>query len=592
MNQCCCSFLVSERFVFARRFSGALFIASILSAQPSTVGDPIEAILDEESGVATLAVEFEQSAEDLAKYHYFIDRSEDLSDWKARYYEDPAFTVSATDVEGVGQRVRLALTEPIAPASPRFARYRAVPKNRQSADLRVPGGGFTNESRIVSSTFFHWFASGGGQRTGPWVPVEKRENWTGLPPWWKTQVKQVMMANIDIMHVHLINSTEERRITLFTALNELRQEGYDIPKIAPFLDPLITWSGVPAQDLSQAAVKDELANQYIRFYTQYFQQNPDAGAANYLAAIDGRPVISSWHAHLSFSNLSSLQREDLRARFDAALGAAHPLFKEPPYMVTTALNNPAFAFADERVPMFEINEYYWENVYNDLTTVQLKPGYWDQNIRNPGDFLPRAGGVHYKTAWSEVHADIDRVYVESFNEYDEGTGIYAGSIEADSPYIKPDSGNTKTDTWSAASDPYEYIRTTAAGAALFNDRPELASRVLTHSLPARLTPGQAVAATVTMRNEGDASWTGAAGFAFGQLSSDEAAFQATPLMIDDTANEIPTYSGIFRGRPIVFTLALVAPSIPGYYETRWQMLKGGVPFGELLTFPIEVAPAP
>src|SRR5690606_1125578 len=149
-----------------------------------------------------------------------------------------------------------------------------------------------------------------------------------------------------------------------------------------------------------------------------------------------------------------------------------------------------------------------------------------------------------------------------------------------------------TDTWSATDDPYEYLRTTAAGAALFNDTPALDSRVLNHTLPATLAPGQTVAATVTIRNEGDESWTGAAGFKFGQAATDEATFLATSVVIDDATNEIPVYPGIFRGRPIVVAITRGAPAAPGYYETSWRMTRNGVPFGETLVFPIKVAPAP
>ena len=35
----------------------------------------------------------------------------------------------------------------------------------------------------------------------------------------------------------------------------------------------------------------------------------------------------------------------------------------------------------------------------------VKPGYWDQNIRNPGEFLPRNGGSHYTAAWSSVQTN-------------------------------------------------------------------------------------------------------------------------------------------------------------------------------------------
>ena len=96
----------------------------------------------------------------------------------------------------------------------------------------------------MAISVFHWFTANGGQLTGPWRPIEGRTNWTGTPDWWKGQIKQMMMANIDVLYVHLIPELWRRqRVNLFIALNQLRAEGYDTPKIAPFLDPMITWDG-------------------------------------------------------------------------------------------------------------------------------------------------------------------------------------------------------------------------------------------------------------------------------------------------------------------------------------------------------------
>ncbi|MEZ4687677.1 MAG: hypothetical protein R3B47_16930 [Bacteroidia bacterium] len=166
---------------------------------------------------------------------------------------------------------------------------------------------YTDTSHLVSSTFFHWYGSNGGQLTGPWRPVEGRPNWTGLPPWWKTQIKQVMAANIDVLYVHLISNTEYPRIQFFKALSEMRAEGYDVPKVAPFLDPLITWYNLPNVDLATTAGKDSVAAQYIRFYTQYFTQNTDPHAADYIAYIDGKPILDTWHVFLNMDNVDSLK---------------------------------------------------------------------------------------------------------------------------------------------------------------------------------------------------------------------------------------------------------------------------------------------
>ena len=61
----------------------------------------------------------------------------------------------------------------------------------------------------------------------------------------------------------------------------------------------------------------------------------------------------------------------------------------------------------------------------------MKPGYWDQNIRNPGSIpaarrwhtLPR--GVDFGLV--DRDSGLRHVNIESWNEYDEGSGIYAAN---------------------------------------------------------------------------------------------------------------------------------------------------------------------
>lgn len=107
-------------------------------------------------------------------------------------------------------------------------------------ELLTPASTFNMDSRIVSTTVFHWYVPNGGQLTGPWRPVEGRENWTGEPDWWKSQIKQMKAANIDVTWVHLIPTVEHVRVNLFKPLYEMRLEGDDVPRLAPFLDPLRT----------------------------------------------------------------------------------------------------------------------------------------------------------------------------------------------------------------------------------------------------------------------------------------------------------------------------------------------------------------
>lgn len=461
------------------------------------------------------------------------------------------------------------------------------PANLYSAPPRE----LSTSSRYVSATVFHWYTTNGGQISGPWRPLEGRPAWTGEPDFWQDQIKQIMSANIDVLYVHLIRHAEEQRVNLFRALSQLRAQGYDVPKIAPFLDPLIVWDGKPLVDVAAAAGKDELVGEYIRFFKQYYSANTDPQADDSLAKMNGKVQLDMWHVHLNTTNCKALARQDVESRLIAAFGKEHPVFANGIYMVTTKLS-PTFTFADERLAQFEVNEYLVESKTGDYVSAQIKAGYWDQNVRNPGSIMLRDGGRHYVNAWAKAKGNraLRHVNIESWNEYDEGTGVFRASTAA--PYIHSGSGNKSTDTWSNSKDPLEYIKTTAAGARTFNDVPDRAARVLWHSFPKRMHPGEVADCQVIVRNDGDLSWTTAQDFRLGQQEflKDESLFGAGRFVFDDVQNEVPKYGGVFRGRPVTFRVHLVAPTTPGKYVTHWSMVQENVAwFGDVLAVPIEVA---
>jgi len=464
-----------------------------------------------------------------------------------------------------------------------------IASSHAQINLYTPNPSFNMADHIVSTSFFHWYTSTGGQLSSPWLPREGRPAWTGEPDWWKGQIKQTMMANIDMFYVHLFPGSELQRINLFTALNQLRSEGYDVPKIAPFLDPIITWGETPVVNLGTEPGKDAWVNQYIRFFNQYYSVNQDAYADDYIAKFDDRVILDSWHPHLSMYNISNLSRLDIMYRLGLEFGS-NSVFSNDIYMVSTVDSPQNYAFTDEKVRQFEVHLYYAPNAYNGITTAQVKPGYWDQNVRNPGTLLPRDGGSHYTAAWNSVNGNsaLSRIYIESFNEYDEGSGIYAADV-TNSPWLKPGSGNTGSDTWSSTDDPFEYLRTTAAGAAVFNNTPDHDAKIIWNSFPLGMFPGSTQTVSVVVRNAGDISWTAAANYKFGDKANGSALFGASRYLLDDNADEIPLYGGIFRGRAKTFQLTLIAPMTPGTYETHWGMLQEGVEwFGEDLSLTILV----
>lgn len=483
-------------------------------------------------------------------------------------------------ISGISKSIRISVAVVMLMACILPATAQSVPP------LYTQGRVYNITDHIVSASVFSWFATDDGQLSGPWRPLDGRQNWTGSSTWWQSQIKQIMMANIDVMWVHLVPDWESQRLHLFQALNQLRSQGYDVPKIAPFLDPMITWDGVPLPDLATTAGKNTFVGMYTRFFQQYYSANTDQYADTYIEQIGGKAVLDIWHVQFNVTNLSSLTKSDVESRLRTAFYPAHPFFNNGIRMVTTAYNLPTLSFADEKVPQFEVTLHNKETSFNGVGTIQLKGGYWDENVRNPGTQLTRNGGTPYRNAWNTVNRNTTyRAYVESWNEYDEGSGIYAAVTTP--PYIAP--GNPHTDTWSATNDPYEYIRTTATGAASFNDTPALDAKYLWASVLTRIRAGSTIPARVIMRNSGDLSWNNASGVRFGQdRVADPAVFCASDAAIDDSTNEIPIYGGIFRGRPIEFNLNITAPVTPGNYLTHWGMANGSGRFGEQVSVTLHV----
>jgi Ig-like domain from next to BRCA1 gene len=441
------------------------------------------------------------------------------------------------------------------------------------APLYTPGRQLHKYDPTVSTTVFHWFTPTTGNLSGAWTPLEGRDNWTGEKDWWMEQIKQIMSANIDIIYLHLITRFEAQRINFFAAFHELRAAGYDVPKLVPFLDPFGIWP--PAKlDVSSDKGRDEFVEHYIRFFEQYFAANSDADAASYIGQIDGRVMLCCWWVFGILDNLEKFKRKDVEVRLARKLGRRWHVFENGIYMVTTALIDPDLEFSDERTVFFSGYVYCVHSTHNSVHSYHLQAGYWDQNIRQPGFCLPRGGGVFYKAAWQYVLqqcAPVHRIYVESWNEYDEGSGIYAA--KPGPPVRTQGMIHGVADTWSAENDPFEYIRATADGAAVFNKLPSYDAKVLAHDFPSTLQAREKKKVTVVMRNQGNAAWTGSGPKLTLKFVSSDASFGAPSYAVDDEC--------AYRGYPVSFHVKLEAPEMRGRHILRWSMaLDDNAFFGE------------
>lgn len=369
------------------------------------------------------------------------------------------------------------------------------------------GYGFTRFQFFVTTTVFHWFTTTEGNVRGPWQPLGGRRAWTGTVEFWRRQIREMMMAHIDAIYLHCIDAYEEQRAEFFEAHASLRAEGWDVPKVAPFLDPFYLWRENPI-DAATKRGKDEFTRHYIRFYEQYLAANRDPQAASWLLTVDDKLAIATWWVCSLVRNVESLQRDDVESRLRKALARRIPQLAKGIYTISTALVDPDLAFSDERVVMFSGYAYGIHSVHQGVDVWHVQAGYWDQNIRSPGYLLPRDGGKNYRRAWDAVVANkahVHRAYVESWNEYDEGSGIYAAEP---SPPFADRSMHRCDDVFSDAGDPYEYIRTTARCASLLNGRPAIAARIVRIRHPELARPGDVVDIDVVVRNEGSVTWQG------------------------------------------------------------------------------------
>ncbi len=463
--------------------------------------------------------------------------------------------------------------------------------------IYTPGRDFSDTDRFVSAMVFHWYTTFQGQLDGPWIPEEGRGSWTGEAPWWREQIKDMMDANIDVLYVHLFNGFEYQREQFFRALHQLRSEGYDTPYVLPFLDPQIIWNDAPV-DMSTEAGKDEYTDWYRLWFDQYFREESEAFAESRLLHINGRVVLNTWHGNPDRTpNLSSLTRSDLESRLADTFGERYPSFHNGIYQIATT-HGVSPTFSDEIANQFSNTAYFSTNDFNGRTPATMKAGYWDQNIRNPGLFLARNGGSPYAMAWDELiskrnggggQQPIYHAYIESWNEYDEGTGIYSASTAP--PYIAPENQSGNNDTWSATDNPREYIDTTYEGAKEFNDHPDLDSQFLWHEFPPGLMPGESAEVQILVRNMGDIKWADATGIKLALTASAGQDWGSTMQAIEPGPNEVEKYGGVFRGRPVLFKFTLTAPATPGVYRLTYRMMRdegGATPFGDELTVQLAV----
>ena len=226
----------------------------------------------------------------------------------------------------------------------------------------------------------------------------------------------MMDANIDLIYIHLIHTFDAERTNLYQALYELRMEGYQVPQVAPWLNPNIVFHPLflGPIDLCIPADLDLFMEQYVDFYEAYWQVDP-AGTP-FLATIDGKPVLSTWARGTRVSGPECLPRSVFESKLEDSLGS---YFQNGVYFASIAQPH-GFDWADEYNRSFV--GYTGGSFLIDGHVAVLKPGFWDLLDR----YFARDGGSSYVNGWNQLLSNtmLRQIQIESWNEYTEGTGIF------------------------------------------------------------------------------------------------------------------------------------------------------------------------
>jgi hypothetical protein len=190
---------------------------------------------------------------------------------------------------------------------------------------------------------------------------------------------------------------------LFSAMSQLRSQGYDVPKIAPWYDS--SGYGVATNtkiDLATAAGRSTFINQYTTFFSDYYAANTDTAADSYLHQVGGQPVLNTWQNRDRVVNHSGMTRADLENSLKASFASAHPAFNNGVRMTSLVYVDPNIGFLDEMVPQYQDNGqavYFYpgntnqfdggnQPYFNNYKTASIKPGFWVRTPTPPADSRP------------------------------------------------------------------------------------------------------------------------------------------------------------------------------------------------------------
>ena len=187
-------------------------------------------------------------------------------------------------------------------------------------------------------------------------------------------------------------------------------------------------------------------------------------------------------------------------------------------------------------------------------------------------------------------AQVEHVYIDSWNETGEGSGIFEAT-----PTTYSASSGGPCGTWvhkhedAFGPSPRHFIQRTAEYAARWNDIADDDAAFVAHDLPTQLRPGERRVVTVVMRNTGDRTWSRASVDRLAPVAGAALLPEGAVFVEESNHAEGARLGGYTRGLAAAFTFELRAPCSTGDVSLELRMQKStGAPFGSVVRHTLSV----
>jgi len=458
---------------------------------------------------------------------------------------------------------------------------------------------FYPADHVVGSWMFTWFTGDPGWAcSSPWAPPETFALWDGSPGWARKQMLDQMDAGIDVIGLQMDWKDETtarayRWVNVRHAIEaalQLLEDGMRPPRIFPLVDTAIMASFFEEDNARTLDLGNPSDLDFFYGYMQAFYAAmrdvmgvPFAPVAG--AEMGGKPFVGLWHS-VTIDGESNAVVAALKDRFLADFGVE-------PHFVAHPNDWSAISEIDEITLMFGPPQHFFAGGrdVNGGETINIEAGFW--NPASNTFYLPRQGGVNFLAAWGQAQArraDVEHLYIDSWNETGEGSGIFEAQPVS---YTAADTGpcgtfvNLHEDSWGDGA--RFYIDTVSQNAALWNDAAELDAVVMASDLPAAMAAGERRWVSILVRNEGDTLWEDDGTFTLEPLAgAPEWRVDAQAVALGTA--ELQHVGRVPRGAVAAFRFLLAAPCVEGPSSLSFQMARSGESFGEILTVEIQVVP--